>query len=218
MAVPPPATASVWVPVLFQYQMPVSLVMLAPLASVMPLVTSRPPFTVRFRLLLLPSVTLFSVGVAEAVRALPAELMMVPPVIVPLRLFRPPVPNTPALSMSSVRPVLFRMPVMLTRPPVRVKLPSTGVPRLPPRFSVPAERLKAPVLLALVPERFMMPPLTSSVPALLQAVEFSVVVPAAVASTPPAALLKLVTWMVEVVEAVLWRRVPRFTTLAALLS
>ena len=192
--------------------------MVAPLASVMPLVTNSPPLTVRPRLSLLPRITPLSVGLPEAVRARPAELMMVPPVMVPLTLFRPPLPNTPALSMSSVWPVLFRIPVMLTRPPVRVKLPSTGVLRLPPRFSVPAERLKAPVLLALVPDRFMMPPLTSSVPALLQAVEFSVVVPAVVASTPPAALLKLATWMVEVVDAVLWRSVPRFTTEAALLS
>ena len=171
----------------------------------------------------MPSVTPLSVALPTAVRAVVSVLMRVPPRIVPLTLFRPPGPKTPALPMSSVRPALsasvfLSTPVMLTSPPLRVKLPSTGVVRLPPRFRVPPDRVKPPVLDALVPERFMTPAETFRVPALLQVVEFSVVVPLVVASTPPAALLKLVTWMVEVVEAVLWRSVPKFTTLAALLS
>ena len=215
---PPPATARVWVPVVFQYQMPVSLLTTAPLARVMPLLTYRPPLTVRLGLLALPSVTPLSVGLLVAVSARPLPLMMVPPVMVPLTEFSPPVLKTPPSSMSSVLLALLRMPVILTRPPVRTKLPSTGVVRLPPRLSVPPERLKPPVLLALVPDRFMMPPETLSVPALLQVVELSVVVPALVENVAPAALLKLVTWMVEVVAGVLCSSVPRLITLAAELS
>ena len=166
----------------------------------------------------LPSVTPLSVGLLEAVNARPRPLMMVPPVMVPLTLLRPPVLKTPPSSMSSVWPVLLSTPVMFTSPPVRTKLPSTGVDRLPPRLSVPPERLKPPVLLALVPDRFMMPPDTLSVPALLQTVELSVVVPRLVERVAPAALAKLATWMVEVVAPMFCRNTPLLMTLAAELS
>ena len=152
------------------------------------------------------------------VSTVPSVLMMVPPRMVPLTLFRPPVLKTPALPMSSVCAELFKTPVMLIKPPVRVKLPSTGVLKLPPRFSVPPDRLKPPVLVPLVPDKFMMPPETLRAPALLQFVELRVVVPAEVDSVPPAALEKLVTLMVDVVAAVLWLMVPRLITLATLLS
>ena len=116
VAVPPSATASVWVPVLFQYQMPASLVMVAPLASVMPLVTNSPPLTVRLRLSLLPRVTPFSVGLPMALRAVPLLEMMVPPMMAPATL---PFTNS-AEPTSSVLPVFVRVPCSTTWPPVRL--------------------------------------------------------------------------------------------------
>ena len=173
---------------------------------------------VRFRLLALPRVTPSKMGLLVVTRVWPRLLMIVPPKIVPLTEFNPPVLNTPALEMSSVCPMLFKIPVMLTKPPVRVKLPSTGVLKLPPKLSTPPERLKPPVLVPLVPDRFKMPPDTLSVPALLQLVELCVVVPAEVDIVPLAELVKLVTVMVEVVAAKLWLMVPLLITVATLLS
>ena len=66
---------------------------------------------------------------------------------------RPPLPKMPALEMSSVWPVLFSVPVMLTSPPVRVKVPSVGVEMLPPRLSTPLEIDSVPVLVPLAPVR-----------------------------------------------------------------
>ena len=53
----------------------------------------------------------------------------VPPTILPLLMaLRPPVLNTPALLMSSVLPVLFKVPVRLTMLPApRMKVPSVAV-------------------------------------------------------------------------------------------
>ena len=119
MAVPPPATAKVWTPVLFQYQMPLSLVMLAPLASVMPLVTNSPPLTVRFGLAPLPSVTPSSVGLLMALNAVPLLEMMVPPMMVPATL-----PFTSSAEPTSrVLPVFVRVPCSTTWPPVRLMSP-----------------------------------------------------------------------------------------------
>ena len=57
------------------------------------------------------------------VSAVPSVLMMVPPKMVPLTLFRPPVLKIPALPMSSVPVVLSNVPVRLTvLPAARVKL------------------------------------------------------------------------------------------------
>ena len=112
MALPPPATARVWVPVVFQYQTPESLLMTAPLASVMPLLTKSEPLIVRLGLSALPSVTPLSVGLLIAVNAVPSLLMMVPPVMVPVT--TPPATK----ARSSSLPLLFRVPSIDRLPPV----------------------------------------------------------------------------------------------------
>ena len=54
--------------------------------------------------------------------------MMVPPVMVPLTLLSPPVLKTPPLSISSVLPVLVRVPLRFTTLPApRTKVPSVLV-------------------------------------------------------------------------------------------
>ena len=171
----------------------------------------------------MPRVTLVRCGVLTALRAAtPPLLMIVPPVIVPLKLLRPPVPNTPLLPMSRVCRLLLKVPVMLIRPPVRVKLPKVGVAMLPPRFSVPAETLKLPLLVPLVPVRLKIPPLAWIRPlALLTQVALPVLVRVSVPALAPRVPLLVneepvpLSWMVVVPLAVL-AKMPSLMTVAAL--
>ena len=116
------------------------------------------------------------------------------------------------------------MPVMFTRPPVRVKLPKVGVAMLPPRFNVPADTLKLPLLVPLVPERFKMPPLAWIKPL---APLFQVAVPELLSVNVPALALKVPLLVNEeptafrlmvVVPAVVLAKTPLLMTTAALES
>ena len=180
------------------------------LSSVMPLMMSTLPVTVRLGKATLPRVTAFKVPVALKTR--PVLLTMVPPLMVPLMLLRPPTPKMPASSMSSTVLALFKMPVTLTSPPVRLNEVTKGVVILPPRFMVPPVMLNTPVLLLLVPEMLKMPPETFRFPVLLQLVGDRVVVPVLAFKVP--ALVKVVGLMVSVWPATLALRVPLFRMLA----
>ena len=85
-----------------------------PLPNVNPFVMNRDPVSVK----LLLSVTPLKVAEPLAVSVgVASESINVPPLIVPLRPFKPPVLNIPALPRSNV-PVLVRIPVRLTVVPV----------------------------------------------------------------------------------------------------
>ena len=122
-------------PVLYpsKYQVALSLLTATPLPKVRPWRIQRSPRSLR----LLPMVTPSSVALLLT-RAVPSLLSTVPPVMVPLRPVRPPVPNGPALPMFSVLPPLFSVPLRFTvLPAVRVKLGMPAVAKVPVRFNTP---------------------------------------------------------------------------------
>ena len=65
---------------------------------------------VRLLPMVMPSTSL----VPLVFRTVPSLLTSVPPVMLPMKLVSPPVPNNPALPMSKVLPVLVSAPVRLT--------------------------------------------------------------------------------------------------------
>ena len=80
-----------------------------------------------------------------------SELSTVPPLMAPFRLFSPPVPNKPALPMSSVLPVLSSGPAKLMNVPgARFE---NIVPRLLARPAVVAAifKVSVPLLNAMLP-------------------------------------------------------------------
>ena len=69
--------------------------------------------------------------------------------LLPVRPVRPPLPNTPLEPKSRMPPPRSRMPVTLTLPLVRVKVPRSVKVKLPSRLSVPALWVIVPALFQL---------------------------------------------------------------------
>src|SRR5262249_20346661 len=87
---------------------------------------------------------------------------------------------------SSVPPVLFRVPVRLMVPPLRVYAPRAAVLNVPPRFSVESASVIWPVFDQLLPPRASVPPLRAArVAALLQPVPLRLNAPPAPATIIP---------------------------------
>src|ERR1700722_3676528 len=160
---------------------------LLPIATVNPLPMVRlfwiwvvPP-PVKFRLL--PMVTPLRKP-PVALNAVPSPLISVPLVMVPLNADSPPAPNCPLLPMSIVPAVLLMVPIRLIKPPLRaiwVAEISVSV-KLPPRFSVPLETVRGPVLVQFGAPPFglmvSVPPLTVTLLALAKELGLMFSVPA----------------------------------------
>ena len=111
VALPVPPTIAIGkVPVVLKFQLLAPLLTTIPSASVKLLDIYSVPLSVR----LLPRVTPFRVPPLE-VSTVPSPLISVPLMMSPLNWFSPPVRKTPALPMSSISPVLVRLPVIFTR-------------------------------------------------------------------------------------------------------
>ena len=85
----------------------------------------------------------------------------VPPMMVPLKLISPPVPNW--VSKFRLLAVLVKTPVKLTALVELLMLPIPAVLKVPPKPSVPPVKLNAPALLQ-APVMFKVPPDTANVP------------------------------------------------------
>ncbi len=125
----------------------------------------RPPVTFIFGAETLPmssvpsSVTpLMVLLLLTAVRTLPPLVVIVPPMMVPPYTFQPPV----RLSSARVLPVLSRVPVRFTVPPVRLNEPGGAGAKMP-RPAV----VKGPAEPWLLPKSSV-PPLTRMLPVLVQ--------------------------------------------------
>ncbi len=132
----------------------------------------------------------------------------------------------PALPMSSVWPVLVKLPVMLMLAPVpapvlawRVRVPSVAAVVLPARFRmVPPERLSAPVLDKLVPLSVSVPALALMMPVLplLQVVAGATLSAPAVRLSVPL-LVNALGWILVVWPTTLEMMEPLLTMLPVLL-
>ena len=110
------------------------------------------------------------------------------------------------------------IPVIFTRPPVRVKEPKVGVDTLPPRFSVPLDTFSVPVFTPVVPPKVKMPPEAIMAPPLFQLVAAKLTVPADALNVEPDTLLNVVGLMVKVCPVVFELMTPALITVATELS
>ena len=129
--------------------------------KVMPPGRYKLPVTVR----LLPSVTPLKVPLLLVKAGAASVSVTVPPLIVPLRLVKPNVPNEPAPPIFTV-PAFVSVPVMLRPPPVWLIVPSPPFVNAPPRLNVPPDIEKVPVFDQLVAESANVPKVELTVPVL----------------------------------------------------
>ena len=107
------------------------------------------------------TVTPAKVPLPVTTRALPAAADTVPPLTVP-PLVRFHEPGNGAAPKCKLAPALFRVPVRLMFPPVRVKVPSPVVAKVPPRLTAAVSFTSmvplVPLLLLQVPAKVRVPP------------------------------------------------------------
>ena len=119
--------------------------------------------------LVVPTVTLLSVPEELFKVGVASLLITVPPLMVPLKLLKPPAPKSPPLPTSSTLAVFVSVPATSIEPPVRLSAPDVGlkVAGVKPLLSlrVPPLRLMTPVF-AQVPTKSSVPTVTLIVPVL----------------------------------------------------
>ena len=130
----------------------------------------RSPLVVKTFAVVLPRVTPSSLPpLLNRVGVLTSVLITVPPVMLPLKLLKPPAPKSPELPTSSTLAVLSSVPATSIEPPVRLSAPDVGlkVAGVKPLLSlrVPPLRLMTPVF-AQVPTKSSVPTVTLIVPVL----------------------------------------------------